>query len=460
MHSPRNAVVILSLCLLGLFLHASAAQAQRLDSGFDGDGRLSLGFDTVAGSWNDRGVVACGNADRLLVAGFASGGWRIVTARLTDSGALDPSFSDDGKESFNPIRLPLLGEAPPLGACLADGSPILAYTASLGPDESELVVLKLDRLTGLPDQSFGVHGYLHLNFAGSGAVEWPRGLNLIDGELLLGIELLRSDGQFAAVARISAQGALLAHRVLDLPNDPLLGSVTTVARWGEDWLLAGMSSTRNPDFRSLQVARLSSDFASASVDRTYDRPMEAVGRGRLVAPGVIALPALRDAASNAAFPSLVLIRAPNSQSLIEYSTLEFHTPGPQPIAGQPTRAYFYAETPETVPLPDGRVAVVGTLGSRDAGDEGRGLFVAVATIGATSVEDRIDTEFGDRGWWQAEAGPMSCSRPDFAVARTTLWAGRLTFVGHVEAQPCGQNPGDDYWVGRLAPPPLFADGFE
>jgi hypothetical protein len=286
MHSPRNAVLILSQCLLGLFLHASPAEAQRLDSEFDGDGRLSLGFDTVAGSWNDRGVVACGNADRLLVAGFASGGWRIVTARLTDSGALDPSFSDDGKESFNPIRLPLLGEAPPLGACLADGSPVLAYTASLGPDESELVVLKLDRMTGLPDQSFGVHGYLHLNFAGTGAVELPRGLNLLDGELLLGIEQLRSDGQFAAVARIGAQGALLAHRVLDLPNDPLLGSVTTVARWGDHWLLAGMSSTRNPDFRSLQVASLSSDFASASVARIYDRPMEAVGRGRLVAPGL------------------------------------------------------------------------------------------------------------------------------------------------------------------------------
>src|SRR5690606_4766185 len=124
-----------------LALLATGAQAQRLDPSFSGDGRLSLGFAAVAGSWDDKAVVACGNGDRLLVAGFASGGWRVVSARLTDTGELDPGFSEDGKESFNPARLPRLDEAPPIGACLADGSPVLAYSAALGPNESELVLL-------------------------------------------------------------------------------------------------------------------------------------------------------------------------------------------------------------------------------------------------------------------------------------------------------------------------------
>lgn len=461
MHLHLPHIRCVALLLVALMAFATSVQAQRLDASFGTAGRLSLGFDGIGGNWQDQAVVACGHGDRLLVSGFASGGWRIVSARLTENGALDPTFSDDGKESFNPVRLLRVGAAPPVGACLADGSPVLAYATAMGPNESEIAVVKLDRATGLPDPAFGVSGYLHLNMAGSGSDEWPRGLSLVDGELLLGIELLRADGQFGAVARISLQGSLIAQRVLDRPDDPLLGQVTTVARWGNGWMLAGARSTRDPDFRGLQLATLSADFSTASGAFVTGRQFNVVGRGRLMAPGVLAVPALPEAGADPAFPLLVLIRqeVPGDSPILT-SWLAFDLPGPQPIGGALTTAYGFAETPEVVPLPDGRVALTGTLGGRGAGDDGRGFFVAVARLGANAAQDRVDSSFGNRGWWQSAASASACARPDFAVARTTLWSGRLTLVGRVLAQPCGNQPGFDYWVARLASQPLFADGFE
>ena len=443
-------IALAALCMAG------SSEAQRLDPRFGGDGRVSLGFTPVAGSETDHAVVACANGSRLLVSGLASGGWRVVTAALTESGALDIGFSDDGKETFNPQRTPRIGDAPAIGACLADGSPVLAYSAVLTATESALVLIKLDPATGLPDPDFGDLGSVELDLATGDAQEWPRGLNVVNGELLLGVELQRADGQFGAVVRLDSAGNVLAQRVLDRPEDSAWapGSVTAIVPFDDSWLLFGMSTTRNPDLRNAVFVALNSDFGTLSPPRAADRIFESTGRGRLVAPGVMAVPAMRRWGDGVLVPSLLVIHESG-----ELRTLEFRTPGPQPIAGQATSVTNWYESPEVIPLPDGRVALLGTLSSLQGGD-GRGLFVGLAVLGDTPDDLHADGRFGDQGWWQVDAGATGCPRPDFALARTTLWSGRLTFAGRVLAQPCGASPGDDYWVGRMQALPLFANGFE
>lgn len=443
-------VVLAALCVAG------SSEAQRLDPHFGGDGRVSLGFTPVDGHETDHAVVACASGSRLLVSGLASGGWRVVTAALTENGGLDTQFSEDGKETFNPTRTPRVSDAPAVGACLADGSPVLAYSAVLTATESALVVIKLDPATGLPDPDFGNLGSVELDLASGDAQEFPRVLNVVNGELLLGGELLRADGQFGAVVRLDSAGNVLAQRVLDRPqeSDWAPGSVTAVVPFDESWLLFGMSSTRNPDLRNAVFAALSSDFGTLSTPRVPDRIFESAGRGRLVAPGVMAVPAMRRWADGVLVPSLLVIRESG-----DLRTLEFRTPGPQPIAGQATSVSNWYESPEVIPLPDGRVALLGTLSSLQGG-EGRGMFAAIAVLGETPDALHADLRFGDRGWWQVDAGATGCPRPDFALARTTLWSGRLTFAGRVLAQPCGASPGDDYWVARMQALPLFANGFE
>lgn len=117
---------------------------------FGGDGRVSTGFTPVDGHETDHAVVACASGSRLLVslaglrwlAGGDGGAYRERRAGYPVQRGRQGDLQSDACW----LRV---GDAPAVGACLADGSPVLAYGAVLTATESALVVIKLDPATGL-----------------------------------------------------------------------------------------------------------------------------------------------------------------------------------------------------------------------------------------------------------------------------------------------------------------------
>lgn len=463
MPTPTRVLTFLLSCMFLLPL-SGEAWPQQLDPAFSGDGWLTEGFQPVAGQEFDIALAACAVSDgRLLVTGLASGGRRVVTLRLLEDGSLDPTFSGDGKESFDLIEPAVsLHSTPTQAVCTADGRPVIAYT-SMVSRRMQIVVLRV-ALTGLPDAGFGLQGRVLPRISPQSDLEVPTAMVVSSEGIELGARVgLPSLGPFGGVVRLSAEGAVRRTALLYFfEGVPSPSSITAIGLFGREppfdrveLILAGPSSYSLPDEPTLVVLRADPanlavyDFASHG-----NLDLRVVGRGRAVSAEALALGVGVHRGAHVR-PALVSIRRSDlSAQLVAFDR-------PMPIDGFDSDVDQTAMGLEAIPLPDGRPALITGMGWSGTQGQVRGVFFGVVRDGAP------DTSVGLGGGWLTPMASQVClgqGAPDLRFRRATVWNGRPTFVGGVRAAPCGTDSLNyDYWVARmrpLPPPPMFADGFE
>lgn len=436
-----------------IFLAATGAAFAQPDPGFGQDGAVTLGFQPVgsgASASADIAYVACaGPSGSLMVSGRASGGRRIVTAWLDDRGVLDTRFSGDGKESITLHD----GErvvAFAVGLCMADGDALLAFemydSATL---EGDIQLLRIDAASGLGDPAFGVGGRRVLDLdqyaaAPIGGIETPLAINFgVDGELLLSgsfepaAPYSPSANEFPFVARIgAADGALRAVQLLvDAQRGYRRAVAAMPAEDGTVWLATVERSGDVPN--GLSVLRL--DPASLAprdvLLRRYGNDYFGE-RGVRLPDGRFAIAGHR---RTAGIPFVAIIDATGA------TAVEL----PEPAGAERVVAL------QVAPLADGDLL----LGGWAVGPENRGLgawFARVARLGNAALLPV--TGFGSGGSTLLQAAGPTCAAPSQSALRFTLWRGRPTAVGGLDAS-CGSGSDVDYLVLRQLAP-AFGDGFE
>jgi hypothetical protein len=436
----------------------STASAQRLDQSFDGDGWLSAGFQAVAGMDFDIGLAACADGQgRLLVAGLASGGRRVVTMRLLENGSFDPDFSGDGKESFDLLEpVAALSNASTPAVCTSDGRPVISYPTLRSDGEMEVVVLRIGA-TGLPDNSFGNQGRTRIKFWETATLEQPTAFAVSHEGLELAAEVQATNlGARVGVARLEMGGAIRIKGVLATNSFAAITAIGLPEN-SLDLVIAGAREQGlGPQAtRPLMLSKVNKlNLGIGPVDSLGGFELAQIGRGRLLADGRMGVAVGRLRGPHVR-PGVALIDSSNLATVVvdfDRSVL---------IEGAESSVDVDPMGMEVVPLQDGRVAVMAGLRRSGVTGQRRGLFVGLIR------DQTIDTSVGQGGGWVLPVTAPICAgqgTPDFRFRRSTLWNGRLTFVGGVRAAPCGLDSLNyDYWVARMSAlpaPPMFADGFE
>ena len=456
--SFSSCVLIRCLALgLAVSLACVPAEAQLLDPSFGDRGQLTEGFAAVASYDDDLALAACATAGgTLTVYGSASSNVRVVTMRLRGDGSLDTSFSADGKESFDWPGTRIF-DRERVGLCMGNGDAVLAQPANEAGDE-RIVLVRIRAETGLPDPTWGSGGFVVVDLdvlsAELGQRETPLGLNLAaDGGVdLTGDVALSNNGSRGFLVRIGPTGVVRA---------------AAIYRQDQYWRFTLAAAAEAPDGsvwlsgRAVQASNFLTTFVRLRVDPQTlalvqalpgSAPLDRVGRGRLVAPGVFASVAHRREAGAADVPVL-LVHRETGTTVLELPTL-------LPVMGQPGKQLPHDQDGDVIPLPDGSVLVTGTAGlDNDIG--GKALYQIRVLLAAGSEPDRVDTRFGTGGIWQFSRLQPGCSQPnDQSMRRTTLWNGRVTVVGAARTQNCFNSQDHDYWVLRMRIDALHIDGFE
>ncbi len=228
-----------------------------LDPSFDGDGRQTIDFD---GTEDIGRSVAVDRQNNVLVAGQTTqggGGSNFGVARLTSTGALDASFDGDGKQVID------FGGTSDYGNSVAvDGqnNVLVAGQTVQGATGYDFGVARLTA-TGALDTSFDGDGKQTIDFGshdyGSSVTEDSQGTVLVAGRTYQGI----ATGWDFGVARLTSTGALDASfdgdgkQTIDFGNTYDLGQ--SVAVDGQDnVVVAGYSYQNSPTFYDFAVARL------------------------------------------------------------------------------------------------------------------------------------------------------------------------------------------------------------
>lgn len=283
--------------------------------------------------------------------------------------------------------------------------------------------------------------------------ERPGTLALSGDGLELGATVL-DDRRRAAVARMDNQGRVRAKAVLNLSSLENVTALGVVAN-GTQIVLAG-SMQVDLGGAPLILARLNAQtLALVGTEQVVDDPgIALVGRGRLLPDGRMAI-ALGRAYGDDVRPALAFVQTDSLSAQV----LSFDRP--LSIGSTSLSVSSRSMELEVVPLPDGRTALVSGLRGQEFFSPSMALFLGVERAGS------VDSSFGSGGSWVWAAGTQACQgqgTADLNFRRTTLWNGRLTWVGGVRVAPCSGSLSEfDYWVARMRPLPgsvLFANGFE
>lgn len=459
MNNPvkRCMLAVLALCC------STTIVAQAHDPRFGTAGHQTHGFALVNGYDDDQAIVACaGPGGTLVVSGLASNTERVVTIRIREDGALDTSFSGDGKESFNlPIR-PLFSEHA-VGACQNNGQLLLAIPAHLNGEE-DLQLIRVDAQTGLPDPGFGNAGFLTIDMdlyaTGLGTRERPLGLNIgSDGVIELTGQVLRGENTVRAgfIARIGAEGAVLAAAVPALSGF-LDSTMTTagIASDGQLWVSGHgfRSGLGNTYFRAV----LNPQTLTVQSIPVRGTAMVDSGRGRFVGPDVMVNTIRRNSTAADGTPTVAAVLLIHRNG----GTTELALPTLARLDGQTTAVHHDALDGDVIALPDGRLLLSGSIQS-PIGASTRGVYFSAVQLADGNDPDRIDTRFGNGGLWQTgyvNNAPGCTRASEQAHHRTTLWNGRATLVGYAYNGPCDNSGSFDYWISRLRVELLFGSGFE
>jgi hypothetical protein len=433
--------------LLAMAWQAGAAQAAgEIDRRFGVDGMVRLALQPVDGQSHDIAVAACARPDgSLFVAGFASGGLRIVSAWYTERGALDLRYSGDGKASF-----PIGPDVPytARGLCLPDGRVVLtAEMVNATSNEGAVHVWRLDPASGELDPGFGAGGVRVLDLDAYdnnlGTLESVRSLTLgRDGDLLLGglySQGSQDDRLRGFLARLDAQGSVravtLAHQWNPAWNE--LGPAAPAAD-GTLWSAA----RRSGNVAGVEAALLRFDYdtlvyrdtlhAQISVDLSPEHAVMLDG-------ATMALAGFRQGGK----PLVALLRADAVQVL-----------QPPLPAG-----YQTVQNSQLAALPGGRLLYAAA--AKDGAGTMRSMAFARLRIGAGDVL-QADPTFGEGGvLGSAYPAAAACAGQDSAeiFRRFTYWKGRPTAVGTVNAACDAAPPDYDWMLLRLDLERVFRDGF-
>jgi uncharacterized delta-60 repeat protein len=186
-----------------------------LDTGFAGDGRLTTDFNsTPTEPLEDRATSVAVSADGIVVAGYAGvqtaddGGDFGVARYDENTGALDPTFAGDGKQTvdFNGAAdNPDFGTAVQLDSA---GRIVIAGSAAVAGANSDIGVVRLDP-DGTPDDGFDTDGKATLAGGPGIAADRAHGVAVqADDSVVVAGETgsESSNGMFLA-ARLNTNGA-------------------------------------------------------------------------------------------------------------------------------------------------------------------------------------------------------------------------------------------------------------
>lgn len=167
------------------------------DRSFGGDGIVETSVEAVPGGRDGARAVALGPGGSIVLAGItqqADEQWTWALARYRPNGALDTSFSADGRLTLS-LRGPLGGLA-----VQPDGRMIVAGTV-----EAEWTVVRL-RADGTLDPTFGSNGIVRTSIGYPSVSDSPVAVHILqDGRILIGGQ---ADGTDFALARYLANGQL------------------------------------------------------------------------------------------------------------------------------------------------------------------------------------------------------------------------------------------------------------
>jgi hypothetical protein len=455
MRIASTSALSLVLLLCSALVPIQALHAQRLDPGFGTNGRVLIRFDDIVPDADADAVVACaGAAGTLIVAGIA--GAHVVSVRLLEDGTLDTRFGIGGRQRF-PLPVEDSGYRERVGACQADGNLLMAYAARGQGFDQNLVVMRLLAASGLPDPQFGTAGHVILDLdahaAGLEDRETPLGLNVsADGMIDLSGSVAYSQVPQTRgfIARLRADGSLARAWVLN--ETAMLGFSLTSAMASSGQLYAIGSATTVGEPSSFILYRM--DPATLLVRSTVrgDAPLLRVGRGRWVGEGIFAAVAHRAVANGPDQPVLLVARASG------VSTLEL--PMPERVAGREGELLHQEHDGDVVPLPDGGVLATYTVDMSGDGTFGRGLHSVRVRLGARVEEEDVDSGYGRGGRFSVRHDLACGADAPLFHRRTTLWNGRVTWVGSAQVPDCQAIGRRGFWIARLQALPMFADGFE
>lgn len=471
MRSVAGWRVAIALAMLGL---AGAAQAVKLDAGFDGDGWKTIGFDPLtAGADFDRAYASCPGPDGTqivsgMVRGTSGSDW-IGVVRLRPDGSLDPAFGSAGRRfiALSSGGTFSFGHA---ALCVGGGRTVVARMVSGGGtgacwnDAGAECNLQLLRITaeGQLDPGFGTGGVTMLDLddfrGGLAGGEAPLGLNrAASGELLLtGMAELApaGGGQYRPfVARFSADGALAGASVPDLPglSGAMSASGADYGPGGELWLVGDGDDASGQRVYYLGLLDAATLQPTATIrGGGGDHVLQGA---RLLRPGVLVAGSSWRAhgSSGPRTPRLVVFRQGG------ISTLDL--PPSAPIDGVATGILSSAES--IMPLDATHVLYGAQVVKRPAGGgfAHSGFHLALARIGATAAEDAA---------LPADAATVSYRSPSPSCAgqasqqvhtRLSLWNGAPVLVGSATRQ-CNPDTDSDWLIARFTLGELFSDGFE
>jgi hypothetical protein len=432
--------------LIGYFVLAACACAGRasandLDWSFGTDGVRRYGFDAVGGGRNDRAAVACpGPRGSLFAVGTASTDRRIVSVWLTENGALDTSFSGDGKESFDlPAAYPhAYGET---GLCGSDGKVTVVFESADANGEGRVTLVRVDPMTGLPDPTFGNGGRVEVdldNYASRlGDIEFPLGVS--EGRdrdvIVTGFHDRPNDSTGGFIIRVTATGAVggvAFAESFDATNKELVAAMPSPD--GALWV-AGVTSGQPLTGRVFRLDYVTLAWLSTPVPLLPDGFEARRGRASgstdfMLAGRIVNQPA-------------VAVVTPTGASVLPLP--------PMPSAAQVISVGI-------APLSNGTHVYVADIVEQS----NRRLGYYFAGVRRTGAGLALESTFGDDGVRLVPPLPASgCPFARFDLERLTVWRDRpLWFGTGAVCEPDGTSH-EDYLFLRLARSDLiFRGGFQ
>ena len=421
-----------------LLVACAAGAASDPDPSFGTSGVMRYGFDAVGGQRNDRAAVACpGQRGSLFAVGTASSDRRIVSVWLTDSGQLDTSFSDDGKQSFDlPAAWP--NAYAETGLCGSDGKVTVVFESADANDEGRVTLLRVNPADGLPDASFGSGGRVDVDLDDYaprlGKIESVVGVSPgRDGDVIVtGWHDRPGDTESGFVVRVTATGSVAAVAFADAFDATSHHFVAAMpASDGSLWVAGSTSGSP----RTGRVFRL--DYATLAWLSTPVPTLPAgfePRSGRALDAGSFSLAGRIDDA----IPAVALVTAAGASTL------------PLPTVPSAQRAV----DAQLVPLSNGSFVVAADV--VDTSNVRFGFYFAgVRRAGGAFAPEPT---FGNDGVRLVQPGFVSgCSIATFDLGRLTVWRDRPLWFG--TAQVC--EPGvqhNDYLFLRLTRSDLIFRG--
>lgn len=361
------------------------------------------------------------------------------------------------------ITVPVSNDEFQHGACMSDGRIVIARMApGVGADRN--VQLLRVRPEGELDTGFGVGGVRVIDFdayeVGLADNEAPLALNLIAGnELLLSARLyLSAGGSRPAIARIDASGNIAFARIVAVPGMTATYSAGAgVGGNGRIWVVGG----GNPDNVAVNSwFRAELDPATGATLQSFVAGGDGnyiVAGGRMLANGIMValgkfVPQSEPGGPHR--PHLLVFRDTGTSALVlpALAAVNNSTPTLAPWSGGST----------VIPTSDGRVLAVSAMGGQN-GEMEVAVYTAEAVLGASAVEDRVETRYGNGGArqfaYQASAPCANGSPPPQRIVHATNWRGQPTLTG-IHSTNCDFQPRNAMVVRLLNSGDVFFDSFE